>query len=39
VSLVIATSGTAAALYAASKIINKVRATAKEYIAPAHDVR
>ena len=39
VNLVIATSGTAAALSAASKVINKVPATRKEYIAPAHDIR
>jgi exopolyphosphatase / guanosine-5'-triphosphate,3'-diphosphate pyrophosphatase len=39
VPLVIATSGTAAALSEASKVINKVRATAKEYITPTHDVR
>lgn len=39
VNLVIATSGTAAALSAASKVINKVPATKKEYIAPAHDIR
>jgi exopolyphosphatase/guanosine-5'-triphosphate,3'-diphosphate pyrophosphatase len=37
--LVIATSGTAAALSEASKVINKVHPTTKEYIAPAHDVR
>ena len=39
VQLVIATSGTAAALSEASKVINRVRPTKKEYIAPAHDVR
>jgi exopolyphosphatase/guanosine-5'-triphosphate,3'-diphosphate pyrophosphatase len=39
VQLVIATSGTAAALSEASKVINKVRATSKEFVAPAHDVR
>src|SRR5271170_2588797 len=39
VSLVIATSGTAAALSAASKAIRRVRASKKEYLTPSQDVR
>jgi exopolyphosphatase/guanosine-5'-triphosphate,3'-diphosphate pyrophosphatase len=39
VSLVIATSGTAAALSEASKVINKVHPEVQDHIAPAHDVR
>src|SRR5271169_2196314 len=39
VQLVIATSGTAAALSEASKAIRKARAGEKEYVAPARDIR
>ncbi len=39
VSVVIATSGTAAALSEASKAIHKVRSNKREYITPARDVK